>query len=139
MNSTLLFAGLAVGILLLSVLVLVLIKQNKAGVNKGNNELASKAMGRGIAIGYAIGMGPGIAFGVALDNIGLGIALGAGIGISIGVALGESFKKKELAKTNQKIKRQTISEQTAMPKIIVLLMALFVFLLLALYFFTKMN
>nr|WP_321356510.1 hypothetical protein [uncultured Draconibacterium sp.] len=139
MNSTLLFAGLAVGILLLSVLVIILIKQNKAGMNSANNQLASKAMGRGIAVGYAIGMGPGIALGVALDNIGLGIALGAGIGISIGVALGESFKKKELAKTNKKIKRQTLSEQNAKPKIVILLLALFLFLLLGLLFFTKMN
>lgn len=139
MNATLLFAGLAIGILLLSVLVIILIKQNKAGMYSANNQLASKAMGRGIAIGYAIGMGPGIALGVALDNIGLGIALGAGIGISIGVALGESFKKKELAKINQKYNRQTISEQNVMPKIVMLLLALFVFLLLALYFFLKMN
>ena len=133
MNATLLFAGLAIGILLLSVLVIILIKQNKAGMYSANNQLASKAMGRGIAIGYAIGMGPGIALGVALDNIGLGIALGAGIGISIGVALGESFKKKELAKKNLTV-QDSDSGKGIIPKLLLLLIA--VVALLVLVFFT---
>ncbi|WP_303924336.1 hypothetical protein [Draconibacterium sediminis] len=133
MNATLLFAGLAIGILLLSVLVIILIKQNKAGMYSANNQLASKAMGRGIAIGYAIGMGPGIALGVALDNIGLGIALGAGIGISIGVALGESFKKKELAKKNLTV-QDSDSGKGIIPKLLLLLIAIVA--LLVLVFFT---
>ena len=133
MNATLLFAGLAIGILLLSVLVIILIKQNKAGMYSANNQLASKAMGRGIAIGYAIGMGPGIALGVALDNIGLGIALGAGIGISIGVALGESFKKKELAKKNLTV-QDSDSGKGIILKLLLLLIAIVA--LLVLVFFT---
>ncbi|WP_045029788.1 hypothetical protein [Draconibacterium sediminis] len=132
MNATLLFAGLAIGILLLSVLVIILIKQNKAGMYSANNQLASKAMGRGIAIGYAIGMGPGIALGVALDNIGLGIALGAGIGISIGVALGESFKKKELAKKNLTV-QDSDSGKGIIPKLLLLLIAIVALLVLVFY------
>ncbi|WP_321372755.1 hypothetical protein [uncultured Draconibacterium sp.] len=129
MNSTLLFAGLAIGILLLSVLVIILIKQNKAGMYSANNQLASKAMARGIAIGYAIGMGPGIALGVALDNIGLGIALGAAIGISIGVALGESFKKKELSEKKLTI-QDTESRNESIKKLLLLLIGIVAFLAL---------
>ncbi|WP_319589956.1 hypothetical protein [uncultured Draconibacterium sp.] len=136
MNSTLLFAGLAVGILLLSVLVIILIKQNKAGMYSANNQLASKAMARGIAIGYAIGMGPGIALGVALDNIGLGIALGAGIGISIGVALGESFKKKELAKKNLFV-QDTDSGKSTNQKLLLLLLAIVAFLVILIFTLLK--
>ena len=136
MNSTLLFAGLAVGILLLSVLVIILIKQNKAGMYSANNQLASKAMARGIAIGYAIGMGPGIALGVALDNIGLGIALGAGIGISIGVALGESFKKKELAKKNLLV-QDTDSAKGIIQKLLLLLLAIVAFLVILIFTLLK--
>lgn len=139
MNSSLLFGGLSIAVLLLSVLIIILIKKNKEGINDTKNELASRAMGRGIAIGYAIGMGPGIALGVALENIGLGIALGAAIGIAIGVALGESFKKKELANAKHKRNEEVIAQMKGTSKIILLLVALVAFLLLAWLFFANIN
>ena len=100
MELPILFVALAVAFVLLLVLIVFLVKQNKAGMQSNYNVGSSNAMGKGMAIGIAIGMGTGVALGAALDSMGTGIAIGAGVGVSMGVAFGSTFEKKELEGKN---------------------------------------
>jgi len=105
----LVFFSIAIGVILLLVLFILLLKQNKPEAFQKNNMRTSSAMGRGMGAGIAIGMGAGVALGVAADNIALGIALGAGIGISMGVAIGQSLQKKE---ESNHLRRNASNEKT---------------------------
>jgi hypothetical protein len=111
-------------VLLLAILAVLLIRQNKAEHFRHKSETGRKAMGRGIAIGYAIGIGPGIAIGVALDNIGMGIAIGAGMGISIGVAIGAGLKKKAEQESGITSVEHETPQQGKLLKILAIIVAL---------------
>ena len=95
MNQPALIIAITVGTILLLILIVLLIKQNKPGSFGRKKTSHSSAMRRGMGSGIAIGMGTGVALGSAMDNIALGITIGAAIGTSLGVALGQSLQKKE--------------------------------------------
>jgi len=138
MDSSIIFIAISVVLILVAILAVILIRQNKAGTFPRESEASSNAMGKGIAIGYAIGMGPGLAIGIALDNIGMGIAIGAGVGVSVGVAIGASLKKKE-EKAGIHGKQKSIPKEAKIAKLIALVIALAGLLILGWFFFARMN
>jgi len=139
MDSSIIVITISVVLILVAILAVILIRQNKSGTYPHESEASSKAMGKGIAIGYAIGMGPGLAIGIALDNIGMGIAIGAGVGVSIGVAIGASLKKKEEAQSGTLIKKGSKQEEMKIARVLALIILMIGLLVLGYFYFAKYN
>ena len=95
MDTPLMLVAILIAVTLVSLLIILLVKQNKTDSFHRETQPSSSAMGKGMGLGMAIGMGTGVAMGASMENIGVGIAIGAGIGVSLGVAFGTAFKKKE--------------------------------------------
>lgn len=137
MDRPTLITAATVVLILILVLTVVLIRQNKAGTYPRDKKVSSAAMRKGMGVGIAVGMGLGVSLGAAMDNMGTGIALGSGIGASMGLAMGAAFQKKEDEKRGRGKSRE-MPHRVVFPTVVALIILLTGFVVLGWFYFNKM-
>lgn len=106
MQPFILISVFALGAILIGLLIVVIISNQKSSTETDLTDDETRPQGYWISVGISIGAGFGVALGLVFDNLALGIALGAGIGVAIGAALEQRNKNRTRPLTVQEQRLQ---------------------------------